>query len=162
MIRHNIGHPNEDYGKMGCGVFKQWPKYQKLAKAKRPNEAWQTLDVHTTHIWNKILIEIAKFCLFVCLIWDTKKLPWEILAQGHEDYGNTGCGVFKRGQSYTSQVGFPTGRDSGQRDRSSFIVPGQKGQRDKLKMLPRDGTGRDSQNPGQDAWQNGTEQKKMF
>ena len=26
--------------------------------------------------------------------------------------------------------------------------PGTKGQRDKLKILPRDGTGRDSQNPG--------------
>ena len=34
---------------------------------------------------------------------------------------------------------------SGQRDRSSIIVPGQ---RDKLKILPWDGTGRDSQNPG--------------
>jgi hypothetical protein len=28
--------------------------------------------------------------------------------------------------------------------------PGTKGQRDKLKILPRDGTGRDSQNSGQD------------
>ena len=28
--------------------------------------------------------------------------------------------------------------------------PGTKGQRDKLKILPRDGTGRDSQNPGRD------------
>ena len=36
---------------------------------------------------------------------------------------------------------------SGQRDRSSFIVPGQ---RDKLKILPRDGMGRDSQNSGRD------------
>jgi hypothetical protein len=26
-----------------------------------------------------------------------KKLPWEILAHSHEDYGNTGCGVFERG-----------------------------------------------------------------
>ena len=44
---------------------------------------------------------------------------------------------------------------SGQRDRSSFIVPGQrdngtKGQRDKLKILPRDGMGWDSQNLGRD------------
>ena len=36
---------------------------------------------------------------------------------------------------------------SRQRDRSSFIVLGQ---RDKLKILPRDGTGRDSQNSGRD------------
>merc|ERR1719362_1357370 len=35
----------------------------------------------------------------------------------------------------------------GQRDRSSFIVPGQ---RDKVKILPGDGTGRDSQNLGRD------------
>ena len=28
--------------------------------------------------------------------------------------------------------------------------PGTKGQRDKLKILPRDGTGWDSQNPGRD------------
>ena len=28
--------------------------------------------------------------------------------------------------------------------------PGTKGQRDKLKILQRDGTGRDSQNPGRD------------
>ena len=28
--------------------------------------------------------------------------------------------------------------------------PGTKGQRDKLIILPRDGTGRDSQNPGRD------------
>ena len=28
--------------------------------------------------------------------------------------------------------------------------PGTKGQRDKLKILARDGTGRDSQNPGRD------------
>ena len=28
--------------------------------------------------------------------------------------------------------------------------PGTKGQRDKLKILPRDGTGRDSQNSGRD------------
>ena len=52
--------------------------------------------------------------------------------------------------------------------------PGKKGQRDKLKILPRDGpgragtaklregTGRDSKNPGRDAGQKGTEQKRMF
>ena len=38
------------------------------------------------------------------------------------------------------------GGTKGQRDRSSFIVTG----RDKLKILPRDRTGQDSQNPGQD------------
>ena len=39
----------------------------------------------------------------------------------------------------------------GQRDRSSFVVPGQSpGQRDKLKILSRDRTGQDSQNSGQD------------
>ena len=54
---------------------------------------------------------------------------------------------------------------SGQRDRQTFFVPGQRdngtevpslsrdkgttGQRDKLKILPRDGTVRDSQNSGQ-------------
>ena len=40
--------------------------------------------------------------------------------------------------------------------------PGTKGQRDKLKILPREGTGRDSQNPGRDAGQNWTEQKRTF
>ena len=51
--------------------------------------------------------------------------------------------------------------------------PGTKGQRDKLKILPRDGgqagtakirdgKGRDSKNPGRDAGQNGTEQKRTF
>ena len=39
---------------------------------------------------------------------------------------------------------------SGQRDRSSIIVPGQMRRRDKLKILPRDGKGRDSQNLGRD------------
>jgi hypothetical protein len=40
--------------------------------------------------------------------------------------------------------------------------PGTKGQRDKLKILPRDGTGRDSQNSGRDGtakMQNGTRDK---
>ena len=40
----------------------------------------------------------------------------------------------------------------GQRDTGTriFFCPGTKGQRDKLKILPRDGTGRDSQNSGRD------------
>ena len=37
---------------------------------------------------------------------------------------------------------------SGQQDRQIVFCPGTKGQRDKLKTLPRDGTGRDSQNSG--------------
>ena len=65
------------------------------------------------------------------------------------------------------KLGFPTGRDSAtfrdsrtgktflSRDKGTpgqkFLhCPGTKGQRDKLKILPRDGTGRDSQNPGRD------------
>ena len=64
-------------------------------------------------------------------------------------------------------IGFPTGRDSAtfrdsrtaknflSRDKGStgqkfLYCPGTKGQRDKLKILPRDGTGRDSQNLGRD------------
>ena len=43
----------------------KWPKYQKQAKAKRPNEAWQALDVLYNLHWNKTLIERAEFCLFV-------------------------------------------------------------------------------------------------
>jgi hypothetical protein len=48
-----------------------------------------------------------------------------------------------------STLGFPTGRDSATfRDKGTtgqkFLhCPGTKGQRDKLKILPRDGTGRD-------------------
>ena len=34
--------------------------------------------------------------------------------------------------------------------RAKLFSPGTKGQRDKLKILPRDGTGRDSQNSGRD------------
>ena len=57
---------------------------------------------------------------------------------------------------------------SGQRDRSFFLVPGQRdnkshqgpGRAGTAKI--RDGTGRDSQNPGRDAGQNGTGQKRMF
>ena len=65
------------------------------------------------------------------------------------------------------EVGFPTGRDSAtfwdsgtaktflSRDKGTtgqkfLYCPGTKGQRDKLKILPRDGTGRDSQNLGRD------------
>ena len=64
-------------------------------------------------------------------------------------------------------LGFPTGRDSAtfrdsgtaktflSRDKGTtgqkfLYCPGTKGQRDKLKILPRDGTGRDSQNLGRD------------
>ena len=61
-------------------------------------------------------------------------------------------------------IGFPTGRDS-----VTFRDKGTKGQRDKLKVLPRDGTGQDSQNSGRagiaknrDTGQNRTEQKRMF
>ena len=74
------------------------------------------------------------------------------------------------GLAYTqdqSKLGFPTGRDSAtfrdsgtgktflSRDKGTtgqkFLhCPGTKGQRDKLKILPRDGTGRDSQNSGRD------------
>ena len=38
--------------------------------------------------------------------------------------------------------------------------PGTKGQRDKLKILPRDGTGRDSQNPGRDGTRDKTGQSR--
>ena len=47
-------------------------------------------------------------------------------------------------------LAFPTGRDSETFRDNGTEVPGTKGQRDKLKILPRDGTGRDSQNPGRD------------
>ena len=68
---------------------------------------------------------------------------------------------------FWSLLGFPTGRDSAtfqdsgtaktflSRDKGTtgqkfLYCPGTKGQRDKLKILPRDGTGRDSQNLGRD------------
>ena len=47
------------------------------------------------------------------------------------------------------QLGFPTGRDG-----ATF--------RDSGTSKIRDGTGRDSQNPGRDAGQNGTEHKRIF
>ena len=64
-------------------------------------------------------------------------------------------------------LGFPTGRDSatfrdsgtgkkvlsrdiGTTGQKFLLCPGTKGQRDNLKILPRDGTGRDSQNSGRD------------
>ena len=53
---------------------------------------------------------------------------------------------------------FPTGQDSATFRNKGTEVPSLS--RDKLKILPRDGTGRDSQNPEQDAGQNGTEQKR--
>ena len=74
--------------------------------------------------------------------------------------------------------GFLTGQDRGQsifpgqRNRRSFVVPGQRDNRTSSKSCQGtgragtaktwDGTGRDSQNPGRDAGQNGTEQKRMF
>ena len=60
----------------------------------------------------------------------------------------------------------------GQRDRNSFLVPGQRDNRTSSKSCQGtgragtaktgDGTGRDSQNPGRDAGQNGTEQNRTF
>ena len=41
-------------------------------------------------------------------------------------------------------------RDKGTTGQKFLHCPGTKGQRDKLKILPRDGTVRDSQNPGRD------------
>ena len=65
--------------------------------------------------------------------------------------------VWGRVSNGTGQFNFS--RSKGQK----FIhCPGTKGQRDKLKILPREGTGRDSQNPGRDAGQNGKEQKRTF
>ena len=61
---------------------------------------------------------------------------------------------------------------SGQRDRRFFIVPGQRDNGTSSKSCQgtgragtakiRDGTGRDSQNAGRDAGQDGTEQKRTF
>ena len=61
---------------------------------------------------------------------------------------------------------------SGQRDRSSFIVLGQRDNGTSQKSCQGtgragtakiwDGTGRDSQNPGRDTGQNRTEQKRTF
>ena len=60
------------------------------------------------------------------------------------------------------------------RDNATFWDKGTEVSRDKLKILPRDGpgragtaklregTGRDSKNPGRDAGQKGTEQKSTF
>ena len=51
------------------------------------------------------------------------------------------------------ELGFPTGRDSATfwtTGQKFLHCPGTKGQRDKLKILPRDETGRDSQNSGWD------------
>ena len=45
-------------------------------------------------------------------------------------------------------IAFPTGRDSETFWDNGTEVPSLS--RDKLKILPRDGTGRDSQNPGRD------------
>ena len=84
-----------------------------------------------------------------------------------------------------SQVGFPTGRDSAtfrdsgtgkkilSRDKGTEVPSlsrdkGTTGQAPNLATgrdrpgQPKFEKGRDTQNPGQDAGQNGTEQKKMF
>ena len=73
----------------------------------------------------------------------------------------------------SSRVSNGTGQCNflGQRDRSSFIVPGQRDNGTSQKSCQgtgragtakiRDGTGRDSQNPGQDTGQNGTDVLKQ-
>ena len=57
-------------------------------------------------------------------------------------------------------LGFPTRRDSATFRDNGTEVPSLS--RDKGTAKIRDGTGRDSKNPGRDAGQNGTEQKRMF
>ena len=57
-------------------------------------------------------------------------------------------------------LGFPTGRGRATfRDKGTKVpsLSQSKGQQDKLEILPRDGTSRDSQNPGRDTGQNGTD-----
>ena len=54
-------------------------------------------------------------------------------------------------------LGFPTGRDS-----ATFRDKGTEVPSLSREILPRDGMGLDSQNPGRNAGQNGTEQKRMF
>ena len=49
-------------------------------------------------------------------------------------------------------------RDKGTTGQAQNLAKGQNGQTAKI----RDGTGRDSQNLGRNAGQNGTEQKRMF
>ena len=83
--------------------------------------------------------------------------------------------MYPTSASDTFRLGFPTRRDSATfRDNETEVSSlsqdkGTTGQRDELKILPRDGTakirdgtGLDSQNPGRDAGQNGTEQKRAF
>ena len=72
------------------------------------------------------------------------------------------------------KLGFPTGRDSATFWDKGTEVPalsrykGTTGQAKKLAKgwdglgQPKFGTGRDSQNPGRDTGQNGTEQKRTF
>ena len=72
------------------------------------------------------------------------------------------------------ELGFPTGRDSTTfRDNGTEVssLSRDKGTTGQAQNLTKgrdgpgqlkSGTGRDSQNPGRDAGQNGTEQKKMF
>ena len=64
----------------------------------------------------------------------TQKIPFIIISRGLEQ-------GFKR--DGTVKLFGTTGQ-------KFHHCPGTKGQRDKLKILPRDGTGRDSQNPGRD------------
>jgi hypothetical protein len=71
-------------------------------------------------------------------------------------------------------LGFPTGRDSATfRDNGTEVssLSRDKGTTGQAKNLtkgrdgpgqPKFGTGQDSQNPGRDAGQNGTEQKRTF
>ena len=74
--------------------------------------------------------------------------------------------------NYDLVLVFPTGRDSATfRDKGTEVssLSRDKGTTGQAKNLPRDGTGmysqnsgRVSQNPGRDAGQNGTEQKRIF
>ena len=99
------------------------------------------------------------------------------------EYCDTSLGHFL---SSLYELGFPTGRDflvsrdkgtevfllsrdKGTTGQMSLHCPGTKGQRDKLKILPWDGTGRGTgqslffcQNPGQDGRQDGTGQSLFF
>ena len=47
-------------------------------------------------------------------------------------------------------LAFPTGQDSATKGYKFLYCPWIKGQWDKLKILPRDGTGQESQNPDRD------------
>ena len=82
--------------------------------------------------------------------------------------------LFDDNHCTTFRLGFPTGRDSATFRDTGTKVPSlsrDKGTTGQAKNLAKgragtakiwDGTGRDSQNPGRDAGQNGTEQKRTF